>query len=100
MVDASVFMEIMLGVFGSILLVVLIVLVIKLIKVTDKVNYLLDDINNKVAKVDKVFSIVDIITDNLAMISDKIADSISNLIRKILYKKNENRKEEIKDEEQ
>ena len=99
MVDASVFMEIMLGVFGSILLIALIVLVIKLIKVTDKVDDLLDDINNKVAKVDKLFSVVDIFTDNLSMISDKIVDAISNLIKKILYKKTENRKEEDNNEE-
>ena len=96
MIDAEVFMNIMLGVLGSILLVTLIILSVKLINIADKVNKILDDVNNKVAKFDNLFNVIDMVTDNMALISDKIVDGISNLIKKV-FVKNEERKEEIVD---
>ena len=98
MIDVNVFMNIMLSVLGSILLITLIILVVKLISTVDRFNKVLDDVNTKVAKFDNLFNLVDIITDNMAMISDKLVDSISNFIRKILTKK-QNRKEDLNNEE-
>lgn len=112
MVDANVFFMILLCVLGSILLIALIVLVIKMIFTVDKVNKMLDEFSTKfskfdkmfevidlananLSKFDKMFEVVDLITDNMACVSDRIADNISNLIRRIF---NRNRKEEIKDE--
>lgn len=96
MIDANAFFLMLLCILGSILIVTLIVLVIKLIFTVDRINKLLDDINVKISKFDKMFNIVDIITDNMALISDKIVDAISNLIRRLFVK---NGKEEITDEE-
>ena len=98
MVDAEVFMNIMLSNLGSILLVSLIVLSIKLIHVVDKANKMLDDVNEKVAKFDNLFNMIDLVTDNMALISDKIVDSLSNIIKKVFVKKTD-RKEEYIDEE-
>ena len=98
MIDVNVYMNIMLSVLGSILLITLIILVVKLISTVDRFNKVLDDVNTKVAKFDNLFNLVDIITDNMAMISDKLVDSISNFIRKILTKK-QNRKEDLNNEE-
>ena len=98
MVDAEVFMNIMLSILGSILLVSLIVLSIKLIHVVDKANKMLDDVNEKVAKFDNLFNMIDLVTDNMALISDKIVDSLSNIIKKVFVKKTD-RKEEYIDEE-
>lgn len=98
MVDAEVFMDIMLGILGSILLISLIVLSIKLISIANKANKLLDDVNEKVAKFDNLFNVIDLVTDNMAMISDKIVDSLSNLIKNFFTKKGE-RKEDYIDEE-
>ena len=80
MIDAEVFMNIMLSSLGSILLISLIILSVKLINIADKFNKMLDEVNNKVAKFDNLFNIIDIVTDNMALISDKIVDGISNLI--------------------
>ena len=98
MVDAEVFMDIMLGILGSILLISLIVLSIKLISIANKANKMLDDVNEKVAKFDNLFNVIDLVTDNMALISDKIVDSLSNLIKKLFTKKSE-RKEDYIDED-
>ena len=74
-------------ILGSILLVCLIVFVIKLISTLNRVNGILDDVDNKMAKLDKAFRIVDIVTDNMAMVSDRLVDGISGFIRKIFNKK-------------
>jgi len=97
MVDAEVFMNIVLSILGSILLITLIVLSVKLINVADKVNKMLDDVNVKIAKFDNLFNVIDLVTDNMALISDKLVDGISNVIKKVFTKKDD-RKEEILDE--
>lgn len=97
MIDANAFFLMLLCILGSILIVALIVLVIKLIFTVDRVNKMLDDVEVKVSKLDKMFDIVDVITDNMSLLSDKIVDTISNLIRKLF---NRNGKEEITDEKE
>ena len=98
MVDAEVFMDIMLSILGSILLISLIVLSIKLISIANKATKMLDDVSEKVAKFDNLFNVIDLVTDNMALISDKIVDSLSNFIKKVFIKKSE-RKEDVIDEE-
>lgn len=97
MVDTEVFMNICLSSLGSILLITLIILVIKLINIADKFNKMLDEVNVKISKFDNLFNVIDLVTDNMALISDKIVDGVSNLIKKVFIKKDE-RKEEITDE--
>ena len=96
MIDANAFFLMLLCILGSILIVALIVLVVKLIFTVDRVNKMLDDVEVKVSKLDKMFDIVDVITDNMSLLSDKIVDTVSNLIRKLF---NRNGKEEITNEE-
>ena len=83
MIDVNTFLLMMLYILGSILLVVLIVLGIKLIGTVSKVDRILDELELKVRSFDKMFSVVDSITDSMAVVSDKIVDSIVYLIRKI-----------------
>ena len=80
---------ILLYVLGSILLVVLIILGVKLIKTIDKISLLVDDINGKVKSLNGFFSIIDFTTDKLAMLSDKVVDTISTFIRRIFNRKKE-----------
>ena len=77
----------LLYILGAILLVCLIVLVIRFISTVNRVNEILDNVDNKIAKLDKAFNIVDVITDNMALISDKLVDGVSNLIRRLFNKK-------------
>lgn len=91
MIDASTFLLILLGILCSILLVILIVLSVKLIYTINRINQVLDEVELKISKFDKAFSLVDIVTDNMALVSDKLVDGISYLIRKVFVRKN-NRK--------
>ena len=86
-------LPIILYILGSILLGILIVLGIKLINVMNKMEQVVDDINTKVSSLNGVFSIIDATTDKLALLSDRMVDSISLIIRKLFAKKKKNNKE-------
>ena len=87
MVDANTFLLMILCILGSVLLVVLIILGIKLINIVNRLNGIVDEVNIKLAKADRMFRIVDVVTDNMALVSDKIVDGLSGVIRKIFKKK-------------
>lgn len=78
---------ILLYVLGSILLVVLIILGIKLIVTMNKIEVVVDDINKKVTSLDGLFSIIDMTTDKLSLLSDRMVDGITVLIKKIFSHK-------------
>ena len=96
MIDASTFLTIILYLLGSVLLVALIILVLKLINTVTRVNNMLDEVDKRVEKFDRIFKVADVITDNMALVSDKVVDGISNFIRNIFNKRK--RKEENIDE--
>lgn len=72
---------------GSILLVVLIILGVKLIITMNKIENVVDDINTKVKSLNGLFSIIDTTTDKLALLSDRVVDVVSSVIRKIFKRK-------------
>ena len=74
-------LPIILYILGSILLGILIVLGIKLINVMNKMEKVVDDINTKVSSLNGVFNIIDATTDRLALLSDRMVDGISLIIR-------------------
>jgi len=78
---------ILLYVLGSILLIVLIILGIKLIVTMNKIEGVVDDINKKVTSLDGLFSIIDMTTDKLSLLSDRMIDGITLLIKKIFGSK-------------
>ena len=81
------FLPLLLYVLGSILLVVLIILGIKLIITMNKIEIVVDDITKKVKSLDGLFSIIDMTTDKLAMLSDKVVDGVSLFIKKVFRRK-------------
>ena len=91
-------LPIILYILGSILLGILIVLGIKLINVMNKMEKVVDDINTKVSSLNGVFSIIDATTDKLALLSDRMVDGISLIIRKLFAKKNKKSKEKENDD--
>ena len=82
-------LPIVLHVLGSILLIVLIILGVKLIITMNKIENVVDDINNKVKTLDGFFSVIDFTTDKLAMLSDKVVDTITLFIKKLFRRKEE-----------
>jgi len=89
-------LPIILYILGSILLIVLIILGIKLIITMNKIESTVDNINSKVESLNGFFSIIDLTTDKLASISDKVVEGITALIRRVFYRRKE--EEDIKDE--
>lgn len=80
-------LPIILYVLGSILLIVLIILGVKLIITMNKIENVVDDINSKVKTLDGFFSVIDFTTDKLAMLSDKVVDTITLFIKKVFRRK-------------
>jgi len=78
---------VLLYVLGSILLVVLIILGVKLINTMNRINFVVDDINKKVTSLNGLFSVIDMATDKLSFLSDRMVDSITYLIKKIFKHK-------------
>lgn len=81
------FLEVMLYILSSILLVVLIILGIKMIITMNKIESVVDNITVKVNKLNGLFNVIDATTDKLSMVSDKMVDSISSLVSKIFERK-------------
>jgi len=80
-------LQVILYLLGSILLVVLIILGVKLIITMNKIENVVDDINVKVNKLNGLFSVIDVTTDRLALLSDKLVDGVSSVIRKLFSRK-------------
>ena len=71
------FFTTMLYILGSTLLIVLIILGIKLIITMNKIENVVDD-----------FNIIDYTTDKLAIVSDKMVEGVSYVLKKMFFKKN------------
>ena len=84
----------LLYIFGIILLIVLIILGIRTIELLDKINKLTDDINDKVSSLDNLFSVIDRTTDGISLISEKIINSVSNLIINLVSRKRKGNEED------
>jgi len=76
------------------LIVVGIILGIKLIITIDKVNFIVDDISEKVSSLDNLFKVVSGVSDKFSLISSKLTDTILGLISKIGSKKRKKEDEE------
>ena len=59
---------------------------IKSISTINRVNIILDNVDNKMIKLDKAFNLIDAITDNMALITDTVIDSTTRFIRKFFPK--------------
>ncbi len=65
------------------MLVIGIILGIKLIITVDKVNVILDDVNEKISALDNVFRIISGVSDKFNLLSSKLTDMIVSLVSKI-----------------
>jgi len=86
-------MPVILYTLTSILIIILIILGIKLIAAVDKFSALADNIGKKVNSLNSFFSVIDMVTDKVSFLSDKLVDSVTSLLMKIFTKK-EKRKED------
>ena len=96
MIDVSLFLQLLLYILGSILLIVLIILGVKLIITMNKIENVVDDINGKVRSLNGIFTVIDATTDKLALLSDKTISFITDIIKKLFVK----RKEKVEENEE
>ena len=85
-------------ILGAFALILLIVLMFKLLKTVDKFNNIADDIENKMASLNGFFSIIDNVTDGVAVVNDFIVDKVAGIAGKLFGKKRRKR-ERIDDDE-
>ena len=62
----------------------------------NKIENVVDDINGKVRSLNGIFSVIDMTTDKLALLSDKTINFITDTIKKIFIK----RKEKLEDNDE
>ena len=90
MVDIEVALRACLYIALIVLVIVFIVLGIRLIKTLKKVDTILDDVDEKMGKVNGVFDIIDKTTDVAVGVSEKIITRISGFIEGIFKRKKGN----------
>ena len=71
-----------------ILLIIGIVLGIKLITTMNKVDKIIDDVNEKLDSVSEVFNIIDFVTGKMSVISETIIGAITTAVSRIFKKFN------------
>jgi len=90
------FLPLVIYVLLIVLLIVGIILGIKAIQMINKVDKVVDDVNDKVQTLNGFFNLVDFTTDKIVSITDKVVEGVSGLIGNIFFKK---KKTELDDEE-
>ena len=88
------FLQVLLYVLGAVLMVCLIVLVIKTIYTVNRINFLLDNIERKMKVIDQIFNAVDRFADSFSLATDKITNSLMNVVSKMFKKKKKEREDD------
>lgn len=81
------FLPIIIYILLIIILIIGIILGIKSIITINKVEKVVDDVNEKVESLNGVFQIIDFTTDKLVTITDRVVDGLSTLASKVFFKK-------------
>ena len=68
--------------------------IVRAIQTLNKVDKVVDDVNDKVQTLNGFFNLVDFATDKVVSITDKVVDGVSGLIGNIFKKKNKDEDEE------
>ena len=77
-----------------IILIIGIILGIKSIITINKVEKVVDDVNEKVESLNGLFQIIDFTSDKLASITDRVVDGVSSFVSKLFFKKKKKREDE------
>lgn len=90
----NVFLPIVLYIVGIITLIIIMILGIKLIGVLDKVDRVVDNIEDKVNSLNLAFSLVDKATESITSIGNTVLGAVNNAVSKVFKKKNNNEEED------
>lgn len=84
---------------GAVLLVVVIILITKLITTVDKVNILLDDIEDKSQSLNGLFDAIGKVGDTLSAANNRVTGFIAGVASK-LFKQKKKRKKDIEEDDE
>ena len=82
-----------------VILIVGIILGIKFIKTINKIEKVVDDVNDKVESLNGFFHVIDFTTDRIVALTDLIVDKVSMFITKIFTPNKEENKKNKKNKE-
>ncbi len=92
------FLPIIIYILLIIMLIIGIILGVKVIFILNRLDKVVDDINDKVQTLNGFFHIMDYATDKISLVTDKLADGVVNLFSKLLFKNKKKKKEEKNNE--
>lgn len=81
------FLPIVIYILLIIILIIGIILGIKSIITLNKVEKVVDDVNDKVQTLNGFFHIIDYTTDKIALATDKVVDGITSFVSRIFFSK-------------
>jgi uncharacterized protein YoxC len=88
------FLPIIIYILLIIILIIGIILGIKSIITINKVEKVVDDVNEKVESLNGIFRIVDFTTDKLVTLTDRVVDGVSGFASKLFFRKKVNKNKE------
>ncbi len=81
------FLPIIIYILLIIILIIGIVLAIKCLITLDKVEKVVDNVNEKVKSLDGLFHIIDTTTDKIVLVADKVVEGITSLVVNLFQSK-------------
>lgn len=81
------FLPIIVYILLIIILIIGIVLAIKCLITLDKVEKVVDNVNEKVKSLDGLFHIIDTTTDKIVLVADKVVEGITSLVVSLFQSK-------------
>lgn len=85
------FLEVYLPAVVNVLLIILIivgiVLGVRLINTINRINEVIDNVENKVNSLNGLFNVINFTTDKITMISDKVVEGVTGLIKRFSKKR-------------
>lgn len=85
---------------GAVLLIVVIILVTRLISTVDKVNVLLDDVEDKSQKLNGLFDAFEKLGDTVSAANNKVTGFIAGIASKMFKEKKKSKKVKIEEEDE
>lgn len=93
------YLPVLIYILLCVLIVLLIVIAIKVIRAMNKVELIVNDVNEKVQSLNGIFSIIDSVTDKLSALTEIVSDSIIIFVKSIFNKKKKKIESEEKSDE-
>lgn len=91
------YLPILIYILLCILIILLIVICVKVIKTMNRVEVIVNDVDEKVKSLNGIFNVVDAVTDKLSALTEVISDSVVMFIKSVFKRKK--KKLEINEEE-